>query len=276
MAILYAIETIPPFTMTAIRFFFAGLIMAALSFYKKERPLTAPEKKIAWICGILLVTANALVCVVEMWIPSGLAAVVVGAMPIWMILVAWLGFHAEKPSWRKWMGAFIGLAGILLIASERESFGASVSVAGSVLILIGGNILWAIGTLIQRNMSALKSPLKFSQSQMLWGSLSTLCLGFIFESPWTVSWSQVSWISILSVAYLVTFGSVIGYTAYAWLARNVESHKISTYALVNPIIAVFLGWLFNDEAVSRHFLISTCLVLLGLVILFWKRSKPVQ
>lgn len=274
LAILYGLETIPPLTMTAIRFFLSGWIIAVFSKIKKEEPLTVVEKKNARISGALLVFANALVCVAELWVSSGLAAVVIGAMPIWMMLVAWLGFQGERPSARKWTGAVIGLIGILLIASERNSFQGEGVFSWSILILIASNLIWAVGTLQQRKMGGLKSPFAFSRTQMLSGAWVTLILSFIFEAPWKIQWSNVTWISVLAVGYLVIFGSVIGYTAYAWLARNVEPHKISTYALVNPIIAVFLGWLFKNEIISSRFLIATLFVLAGLSILFWRKKEP--
>lgn len=276
LAILYGLESIPPWAMSSIRFFLSGLIMWALASWKKEKPLLPEETRIARISGVLLVIANGFVCVVEQWVPSGLAAVVIGAMPIWMMLVTWIGFRGEKPTLRKWAGAIVGLVGILLIASERGTFGATGPLVLSILLLITSNLMWATGTLTQRKMGGLKSPFAFSQVQMLWGAGATLILSFIFEAPWRINWLEISTNSILAVVYLVIFGSVIGYTAYAWLARNVEPYKISTYALVNPVIAVFLGWLFKDEIISSRFVLATVFVLSGLAILFWRKRSNVN
>lgn len=274
LAILYGLETIPPWVMTTVRFFLAGLIMWGLSTLKKERPLLPTEKNNAIISGTLMIIANGLVCVSEQWVSSGMAAVVIGAMPIWMMLVNWLGFKSERPAFTKWIGATLGFAGIFLIAFESPlSSGVTGHFSWPILVLIASNLIWATGTLVQRKMNGLKSPLAYTRAQMLAGAAASVLMCIVFESPWYINWLNVSWISMLAVAYLVVFGSVIAYTAYAWLARNVEPHKVSTYALVNPVIAVFLGWAFKNESISNQFIAATGLVLLGLAILFWKRKK---
>ncbi len=279
LAILYGIETIPPWALSAIRFFIAAVIMWGISFFKKEQPLTPVERKNAIITGALLILANGLVCVVEQWVSSSLAAVVIGAMPIWMMLVGWVGFKMEAPSALKWIGAVIGLSGVILIAlgdpgATDTSSGSSSYFYLSIFLLIISNLTWATGTLIQRRIINLKSPLLFSRTQMFSGFIATLIFSLALESPWQKDWTQVSAVSWWATLYLATFGSVVAYTAYGWLARNVEPHKISTYALVNPVIAVFLGWFYKNEKISGQFLSATILILVGLYILF--RKKPIR
>ena len=268
LAIAYAIASFAPWGLSSLRFIVAGLLMWGIARLRNETALTGPERRDAALSGTLLVIANGLVCVAERWIPSGIAAVVIGAMPIWILLLGWVAFSGPRPTAQRWLGALVGLAGIALIATEHSG----LAVAGpfgsfSVLILFASNWLWVGGTFVQRRSAGLKSSFRYSATQMLCGAVLAGALSLTFESPWHGRWAAVSASSWAALAYLIVFGSVIGFSAYGWLARNVEPHRVSTYALVNPVIAVGLGWSFRGERVTLNFLFATLLVLLGLVLL---------
>jgi drug/metabolite transporter (DMT)-like permease len=248
LAILYAIETIPPWSLSAIRFIVASLVIFVVAMAKREARLTTHENKIAAMSGVLLVLANGIVCVLEKWVPSGIAAVVIGAMPIWIMLVGWIGFGTGRPQGRKIVGACIGLVGIALIAagaSHPRVEGAFGPFAP--LVLCVSSLLWATGTMIQRRATAVKSGFLFLAVQMASGALAATLLALVFESPWNHPWASV--------------------TSTSWLGRNVEPHLVSSYALVNPVIAVWLGWLLVDEPLTGKFVTATILVLIGLTIL---------
>ncbi len=268
LAISFAIETIQPWSLTAIRFVLASLCMGLAALVAKESPLSKHEKRTSALSGIFLVLANGIVCVIERWVPSGITAVVIGAMPIWIMLVGWLGFGSGWPSARKLIGASIGLVGIAAIAVADTRGGMTGTFARwAPLVLCSSSLLWAIGTLLQRNVKSVRSGISFLFVQMASGAGAAILMSFIFESPLRFDWASVSEKSWLALGYLVVFGSLVGFTAYSWLSRNVEPHLVSTYALVNPVIAVALGWLFADEPLTMNFLIATVLVLVGLGIL---------
>lgn len=268
LGILYAIETMEPWSMTAIRFAIAGLCTSFVAWYKREPPLARAEFVVAIKSGVMLMTANGFVCVMERWVPSGLTAVVIGASPIWFMLIGWMAFGTGQPSVRKIVGAGIGLIGIALIATgdthtqSDGSFGVYAPLA-----LCFSSLLWVTGTLVQRKVSVGKSGFRFLSLQMGSGAVVTLLLSLIFESPLSHDWTHVSSLSWLALAYLVSFGSLIAFTAYSWLSRNVEPHVVSSYALVNPVIAVWLGWFLADEPLTGKFIGATLLVLLGLGVL---------
>lgn len=271
LAILYAIDTIPPWSLTSLRFLTASFCVALAAFAKREGRLTTLERRTAIMSGILLVLANGIVCVLEKWVPSGIAAVVIGAMPIWIMLVGWVGFKTGRPQLRKMAGACVGLVGIGIIAtgnSHAETDGTFARFAPLVLCI--SSLLWATGTLIQRRVTAVTNGYSFLAMQMAAGAVMATVLSFIFEAPLQFDWSHVSLQSWLALAYLIVFGSLIGFTAYSWLSRNVEPHLVSTYALVNPVIAVWLGWLLKDEALTGKFVAATALVLIGLVVLMFR------
>lgn len=277
LAILYAIETIPPWTLTALRFIVASLCIGLVAIIKREGSLTAVEKRTAFTSGILLVLANGIVCVLEKWVPSGIAAVVIGAMPIWIMLVGWVGFDTGRPDARNIGGACIGLLGIAMIAAGNSHVSSDDAFARyAPLVLCVSSLLWATGTLIQRKAAGVKNGISFLTLQMASGAAAAVLLSLIFESPLTFDWASVSSDSWLALAYLIVFGSLIGFTAYSWLSRNVEPHLVSTYALVNPVIAVWLGWLLKDEPLTGKFVLATVLVLIGLTVLIYRKKSAVS
>lgn len=278
LGIRYALETIPPWTLSGVRFALAGIILGVFAALRREAPLSRAEQKASLLSGMLLVLANGIVCVVEVWVPSGIAAVIVGGMPIWVMLMGWAAFDQGRPSRRKLLGALVGLSGIALIAAPETSIVGTDGTPewiGGALLLVGSSLLWTLGTLLQRRVGIVRSPFKFSAAQMFWGSLPIIGLSLASEHPWTLRLEAISAASAMAFAYLVIFGSVIAFTAYSWLSRHVEPHLMSTYALVNPLIAVGLGWGFLNEPVTPKFLVATLLVVGGLWLLIFipRRSK---
>lgn len=276
VAIRTAIETMPPWGLSAARYAMAGVVMLVLARFRREPKLARDEFRIAAASGPLLVAANGFVCVAEQWVPSGVAAVVIGAMPIWTMLIGWAAFRHAPPSLRKMCGALIGLVGIMIIASGDLSpvHAGSGSSSFGVLYLVGSSWLWTSGTLIQRRVPNVKSAFAFSGWQMVVGSLLAGSFSLVFEKPWTISISDLSGASIAAFVYLVVFGSIVGFTAYSWLSRNVEPHLVSTYALVNPLIAVALGAAIYREAIGLDFLLAAGFVGVGLTLLMLRERGP--
>lgn len=273
LAIKYAIETLPAFGMSSARYMLAGILLYLFSLYKKEQPLSTEEKKISILSGVMLIFANGLVCIVEYWVPSGIVAVIIGAMPIWMMLIGWLAFNHHKPSLAKVLGSLIGLSGVALI-----TFGGAVPVVTGIgqfgpVFLIISSLLWVGGTLIQKKAKHLTSIFRFSSFQMIAGASFSAIVSLSFEKPWEYLDKPQTASAIIAFFYLVIFGSLIAFTAYSWLSRNVEPHLISTYALVNPIIAILLGSFFFNEPLSPDFLSASVLVLFGLALLMWKKKE---
>ena len=199
---------------------------------------------------------------------------IIGAMPIWIMLFNWVAFSRVQPQINRILGAMVGLLGIAVITVGD---GASLGIEGNgklgIFILCASSWFWVIGTLCQRRIGNIQSTFRFSGLQMFSGSIITGLLGLIFEKPWLIHYSEISAPSILAFFYLVFFGSVLAFTSYSWLARNVEPHLVSSYALVNPLIAIGLGWLFYDEAITSRFILATLFVLLGLVFLLMPKMS---
>lgn len=265
LAIRYAVETIPPFLMVGARFLISGTLLYAWARWRGQRAPTAREWRDAVIAGVLMLCAgNGAVAWAEQRLPSGLAALIVAVVPLWMVLLDWVRPRGMRPSLLTMIGVVVGLGGLAILVGPLDRQGAQgVDVVASV-VLVAGSFAWAAGSVYNRYGARPESSAMATGMQMLGGGavmvLSALVSGELRGfSPATVS--AASW---LGWVYLVTFGSLIGFTAYIYLLKAVSPAKASTYAYVNPVVAVFLGWAIAREPVTPS-MIAGAAVILGAV-----------
>ncbi len=266
--IKYAIDTIPPFMLGATRFFASGGILYALARVRGAGKPTAQDWRAAAITGVLMLGAgNGAVMWAERTVASGVVALIVSSVPIWIVLLDWLRPHGRRPRAAMFLGLGLGLVGMVILIGPRAIIGQGhVDEIGS-LILIVGSISWAIGTLVTRSSQRSASPLVFSALQMVSAAVAMTGMSFLMDEPAGFSLGAVSARSMWSWLYLVFAGSIIGYTAYVYLLRVVSAAKAATYAYVNPIIAVLLGWLFASEPISARTIVAAAVVLAGVAII---------
>ncbi len=270
LAIRIAVETIPVWLLITLRNMIAAPIMFGLSTLAREQRLNRSQIRIALMSGVFLFLSNGLVGFIEKSISSGVVAVVIGSMPIWIMIFGWAFFKHAKPAAIKVLGGVVGLSGVALIARDSFQSDSTGSALGMTLLFLS-MWLWAFGTLIQRRASAVVSPFRFAATQMAAAILPTFLLSLATQES-VSSFANVSTSSALALLYLIVFGSVIGFTAFSWLARNIDTQLVSTYALVNPVVAVVLGSLLYGEPVSGVFFVAIILIGVGLVLLI----RPVK
>ena len=260
LAILYAIETLPTFSMAAVRYLVAGSVLYAWGRYRGG---AAPEKKhilpaIA-IGGLLLLGGNGLVVWAEHRIPSGITALLIATEPLWIAVLLPLFKAGKSPGLRTFAGIGCGLAGVGVLVAGR-GFGGTVDPVGVVAVILASGS-WAAGSLYTLRAASPSSPLVASGIQMLAGSVLLGGTGLVAGEWRTFDPAQVSTRSLLALAYLIVFGSIIAYTAYSYLLRNARPTVVSTYAFVNPIVAVLLGWLVAGEALSGRVALAGLFIL---------------
>jgi drug/metabolite transporter (DMT)-like permease len=267
LGIRWALETIPPFTMAGIRYLVAGSILLVWVKLRGAPRLTMRDLPPAFLTsGLMLLCGNGGVVWAEQRIASGLAALLVAVEPLFIILLqATLPQERRRPSARALVGVAFGVAGVVLLVGPASLGGARVDLAGAAAVLFAA-FAWALGSLLSRHFAPPSSPLQATALQMLAGGV--LLGGF---SGVTGEWARfspalVSAKSIAAVAYLVVFGSLVAFTAYVWLLRAASPALVSTYAFVNPVVAVFLGWLLASEPVSARTLVAAA-VIVGAVVL---------
>lgn len=274
LAIRYAVETLPPFLMAGTRFLVAG---SALYAWARLRGADVP-RRMEWrgatiIGALLLLGGNGGVVWAEMRISSGLAALLVATVPLWMVLIEWWGGGA-RPTRRVVTGLVVGFAGLgLLIGPSDLLGGGSVDVAGTAAVLVG-SLCWAAGSVASRSVVLPASPTLGTGMEMLAGGALLLAAGTIVGEWGRLEPSAVSRESLLGLAYLITAGSWVGFTAYVWLLRHVEISRVATYAYVNPVVAVLLGWAIAGEALTARMLAATVVIVAGVGVITSGRRGP--
>jgi drug/metabolite transporter (DMT)-like permease len=240
--IKYAIETIPPFLLGASRFVVSGGLLYALAVWRGAPRPTAAELRLAAVTGVLMLgLGNGGVMFAEKTVPSGVVALIVSCVPILVVLIDWLRPKGIRPRKTMFAGLALGLVGMVILIGPKAIIGqGNVDEIGAAVLLVG-SIAWSIGTLMTRWANRPGSPLVFAALQMLAASAAMLVMSLISGDWRQFSWSGLTPLSMFSFWYLVIAGSIIGYTAYVYLLGVVSAAKASTYAYVNPIIAVVLG-----------------------------------
>jgi drug/metabolite transporter (DMT)-like permease len=264
LGILFAIQSIPPFLMAGARFFLAGLIMFGVA--RTQGPLTSTwaEWRASLIVGAcLLLCGNGGVTISEKYIASGLASLIVATVPIYIALLSWLTGITPRPKPIVWVGLAGGFAGVALLLRPalRFSDANSSRTAIGMSILLVSSFIWSAGSLYSRSAKHPASPFLAAAQQMFCGGLLLMLVGAAIGEPQRFDPGKMSILSIGAFVYLVLIGAIVGYTAYFWLLRHCDPAKVSTYAYVNPIVAVLLGALFAGERLTLQTLMAAALII---------------
>ncbi|MCA1581335.1 MAG: drug/metabolite exporter YedA [Acidobacteria bacterium] len=250
LAIRFAVESFPPFVMAGTRHLTAGLLLFA---FLRTRGAALPEKRhwksAAIIGGLLLLGGNGFVSWAEQRVPSGLAALIVASVPIWMAVVQGI-LRRRRPPAAVLAGLLIGLGGlVLLVLPGRFGGGEHVDPLGAAALMFAA-LSWVIGSLYSRRAALPSSTLLAISIEMIAGGALLWIAGLAFGEGARLHASSVSLRSVLSLGYLIVFGSLIGFSAYIWLLKVTTPARVTTYAYVNPVVAVLLGWAFAGEALT--------------------------
>jgi drug/metabolite transporter (DMT)-like permease len=268
LGIRIAVETIPPFMMAGLRFFLAGGIMLPLLLARGGRfPTPRQWRSAAIVGGLMLVGGIGLLSVAEKRIPSSLAALVIATIPIWITLFEWLVFRGPRPRLQTFIGLGIGFTGaVLLFVPALVASTGSYDLAGMGIVLLGA-LIFAIGSLTSRRVPLPADTGISTASEMLAGGVLLLLVSVIAGEPAHLNLAAISPRSLLALAYLVFFGSILAYTAYLWLLKTVEPAKVGTNFYVNPVIAVLVGGLLAGETVTPLMVIAAAVILVGVAVM---------
>lgn len=271
LAIRFAIETIPPFLMASLRYLTAGAMLYAWARLRGEpRPALIHWRSAVILGGLLLLLGNGGVVWAEQRVSSGLVALLVSTEPLWIVLLVWRRDHG-RPAGRVLGGLLLGLIGLVLLVRPGSATG-GIDPLGVVAVLVA-SVSWAWGSLYGQRAKLPSSPLLGTAMQMLGGGGLLLLASALTGEPARFHLAAVSMKSVLALGYLVVFGALIAFTAYVWLLRVAPPVLVSTYAYVNPLVAVFLGWALAGEPITRGTLIAAAVILAG-VALISSAPKP--
>lgn len=265
IAILMGLHTIPPFLLLGMRFSIAGAVLLVWCLIKGERPAGRPSLEHALAGILMLFGGTGTVVWVEQYIPSGLAAIIVASMPFWFVLLDYKQWSFNFSNGLILTGVVMGFAGILfLFGAEKTALNAQLF---AMLVLIGGCVCWAAGSLYLKYRPVAMSTTVGAGIQMLAAGLFSLLVSAQQGELTQFSASAVSAESWIGLSYLITFGSLIGYLSYVWLLRMRPAVQVGTYAYVNPVVAVILGWLVASEPYAWRQLAALGVILAGVLLM---------
>jgi drug/metabolite transporter (DMT)-like permease len=268
LAIRFAIETLPPFLMTGVRFVAAGTALYAWARLRGAARPTRSQWAAAFLVGTLMLSIGVGgVSWAQLRVPSGAAALMVAVGPLWMVLIDWLFYRGPRPDARVIAGILLGFVGVVLLIGPEQLAGAGrINLAGSAVILVG-TVTWSFGSLYSRGPHLPTSPPLAAGTGMVAGGLVLLAAGTVVGEWAAVSIESASLRSILALGYLALFGSVIALSAYLWLLKVTSPARIITHVYVNPVLAVFLGWSLADEPLNTRTLLATAVIIAGVLVI---------
>jgi drug/metabolite transporter (DMT)-like permease len=262
LAIRVMVETVPPLLGAGVRFAVAGGVMiAVLSFRRSVRP-TRDQLLSALLVGTLLMGANAIVTVAEQEVPSALAALLIASIPLCVIVLRLLA--GERLPKASVAAVLVGFAGVALLVKPGEQSG-EATVLGLAACVFAA-FAWACGSFASPRVKLPRDPLVSTGWQMLLGGLVTIAAGLIVGEAPDVHPDNFSVRSVVAFLYLVVFGSWLAFTAYAWLLQNAPISKVSTYAYVNPVVAIILGFLILDEVITPITLVGATIIVISVAL----------
>jgi drug/metabolite transporter (DMT)-like permease len=266
LGIKFAVETLPPFLMAGSRFALPGLVLLFWLRSRGARPSARQWRLAVLTGGLLLVGGNGLVTWgQQQLVPSGRAALLIATTPVWMALLGWLFYGTQRPGLRMTVGMVAGFVGAALLI--KAPTGADNGSLVGYLAILFSPVVWTLGSLHTRHARIAEDALLVSAMQMVAGGVLMLLVGSLLGEWPQLAGRTISLRSVLAFAYLAIFGALVGFSTYAWLLRVASPTAVATYAYVNPLIAVLLGWLFNNETLDQTVLLAGALIIGAVLVL---------
>jgi drug/metabolite transporter (DMT)-like permease len=274
LGIRFAIETMPPLLMTGSRFIIAGALLCAWQWQQgAARPTRIHWRSAVIIGGLMVLGGNGGVTWAVQRVPSGLAALMIGAVPIWIVMLDWLLFDGARPNRRMALGLTGGLTGLALLIGPAEFAGGDRIDPVGAVVLIGAAISWSVGSLYSRRVQLPNPPLLATGLEMLAGGLLQIIVGTLFGEWSKLDPGGISLRSAVALGYLSLFGSLVAFSAYTWLLRHTTPVRAASYAYVNPVVAVLLGWALAGEELTLRTMLAAAVIIGSVVVITSFRAQ---
>ncbi len=274
LAIRIAVETIPPFAMAALRFLVAGILLYLFVRWRgAPRPTLRQWIDNSIIGTLLLLGGNGLVGWAEQFIPSGIAALLIGVGPLFIVLTEWAWPGGQRPSGLTMLALLLGILGVTWLAAPWEAPDEGGLAPSGVLVILSACVFWSVGAIFSRHTKNGASPSMSAALQMLGGCLSIAFVAWLCGDFHRFQIEQISAHSWLAVIYLIVVGSLIGFSTFVWLMKNVSPALASTHAFINPLVAVVLGWWILNAPLSMRTLVATVLIISAVAIISMQKSR---
>ena len=275
LGIRVAVETMPPFLMAAARFLIAGAMLFVFLKFRGAPWPTAVQWRVNTIIGtFLLLGGNGLVVWAEQFVPSGITALLIGVSPLFFVLIEWAWPGGTRPTALTFAALLVGFAGVAWLAAPWEQPAQGGLHPVGVVTILGACFFWSIGSIYSRHAKHGADPFLASSLQMLGGG-AALTLAALAHGDFTsLNLSTIAPRAWVAFAYLVCAGSLVGFSTFVWLMKHSTPARVSTYAYVNPVVAVFLGWLLLHEPINSRTLIASAIIVTAVAIITVQKSKP--
>src|SRR5712664_28594 len=268
LAIRVGIESFPPLLLAGSRHLLTGLILYPILRWKTGVRPTPAHWRSSFITGLLLLgVGNGGVCLAERTVPSGITALLVATVSLWMVLVDWLRPEGTRPGARVIAGLLLGFSGLALLVGPKNLGGSGRVDPWGVGVLVIASLAWASGSVYSKHAGGLSgSPLMGAAMQCLAGGVSLWIAGIVSGEVGALHLSAVSARSWAALGYLIVFGSMVGFTAYIYILKKSAATRVATYAFVNPVVALFLGWLLIGETINLRTVIAAGVILTAVLL----------
>lgn len=275
LGIRLAVETLPPFLMAGARCLAGGAILYAVARLRgNAAPARAHWRAAAIVGALLFLGGNGLLSWSEQYVPSGIASLLVSTVSLWMVILAWIEHPSGRPGLPVIAGLALGFGGLaLLVGPAHLAGGTRVQLLPAAALTLG-SIAWAAGSVYSQRVALPSSPILAAGMEMLCGGASLLLAGLLSGETARFHLAAVSLRSVLAVVYLLLFGSLVGFTAYVFILAHSTAARVATYAYVNPVIAVLLGWAIGGESLNARVLLAAAVTLSGVAFIVSAKSKP--
>lgn len=275
LAIRYALETLPAFTMAGMRYGISGLLLYAWGrWHEGVRPERGQWPAAIGIGALLMLGGHGGVVWAQQYVPSGLTALLVATEPLWIAVLGSLGPFGFRPRWTTAAGLLVGFGGVALLIGNPFGTGVRAVDPLGAAALVFAALSWAVGSLAA-SRAAMPRSIWLTNGMQLASGGALLAIAGMVRGEWgTIDPATFSTRSVVAFFYLMIFGTLIGFSAYGWLLRNAHPTLASTYAFVNPVIAVLLGWLVAGERLSVRILVAAALILVAVVLIVLVPSRP--
>ena len=272
LAIRFGLESLPPFLMIGARFVIAGALFYAIGRGRDREKLTPVHWRSAVTIGAFLILGGTgLVSWAEQWVPSGLTALLIATVPLWTVLLDWIRPGGTRPGLWTLTGVVVGLIGVVYLISPDSLSGETIDFTGGLVVLLAAGF-WAAGSLISRNAPTPRSPVTGLGMNMIAGGVLVMIVALIRGEFSGFSLSEVTTVSWLAFWYQIVFGG-IAYASYLWLIRAAGPSRATTYAYVNPAVAMVLGATLGNEVFTMRALIATIIIIGAVALIITRRQK---
>jgi len=272
LAIRYAVETIPPLITAGVRHSIAGMILLAIAWSRGFRPRREHFAAGAVLGALFFLIGHGSLHWAEQYVSSGFAALLVATEPLWILLIG-TAMRQQKINWLNGAGLLLGLAGVAILTSRELT--SRTSLTWAIVAVLVGAASWAVGVCVSPRLRLPDDLVGRAAIPLLCGA-PMLLLGAAFSGEFSsLHWSAVSTKSLLGLAYLIIFGSIVAFTAYSWLLQRCSATLVATHTFVNPLVAVLIGWLWASEPLSMRVVVATTIIL-GSIILTQRGDRHAE